>query len=146
MPNIRPITDLRKFKSVKEDLHNGPVFLTEKGYGKYVLLTNEQYEELREGKGELLPADACCGSIQLGKIIVTLRDAKGMTQESLAASSNIDTERLAVIEAGEEKPSKDELSRLADALGVDPATLETFMVPGKFNGILAKILEAIAKA
>ena len=50
MMQIRPVSDLRnKFSEIEETvLKNGePVFLTKNGYGSLVVLSLEQYAELR---------------------------------------------------------------------------------------------------
>ena len=50
MPQIRPITDLRKTNEISELCHakNEPVFITKNGYGDLVVLSIEAYEELIE--------------------------------------------------------------------------------------------------
>ena len=45
MPNIKPISDLRNYSDVLRDVSIGaPVFLTEKGKGRYVILDIQDYE------------------------------------------------------------------------------------------------------
>ncbi len=45
MPNIKPITDLKNYDEVLKDISvDDPVFLTENGRGRYVILDLEEYE------------------------------------------------------------------------------------------------------
>ena len=45
MPNIKPISDLRNYSDVLRDVSRGaPVFLTENGKGRYVILDIQDYE------------------------------------------------------------------------------------------------------
>ena len=45
MPNIKPISDLRNYSDVLRDVSIGaPVFLTENGKGRYVILDIQDYE------------------------------------------------------------------------------------------------------
>lgn len=45
MPNIKPLSDLRAYSSVLEEVTQGsPVFLTKNGRGRYVLLDMRDYE------------------------------------------------------------------------------------------------------
>ncbi len=45
MPNIKPVSDLRNYNEVLRDCQDGePVFLTQNGRGKYVLLDMQEYE------------------------------------------------------------------------------------------------------
>lgn len=46
MPNIKPISDLRNYSDVLRDVSIGaPVFLTENGKGRYVILDIQDYEK-----------------------------------------------------------------------------------------------------
>ncbi|MDR2509432.1 MAG: type II toxin-antitoxin system Phd/YefM family antitoxin [Spirochaetaceae bacterium] len=46
MPVIKPVSDLRNYTAVLQDIAVGrPVFLTKNGRGKYVMLTMEDYEK-----------------------------------------------------------------------------------------------------
>lgn len=46
MPVIKPISDLRNYNTVLNDVENGsPVFLTKNGRGKYVLMDIDEYEK-----------------------------------------------------------------------------------------------------
>lgn len=48
MPNIRPISDLRSYSDVLQDVEDGsPVFLTKNGRGRYVLMDIREYEKKR---------------------------------------------------------------------------------------------------
>ncbi len=47
MPNIKPISDLRNYTEVLNDVAEGsPVFLTKNGRGKYAILDIQEYEKL----------------------------------------------------------------------------------------------------
>ena len=46
MPNIKPISDLRNYSEVLQDVAVGaPVFLTKNGRGKYAILDIQDYEK-----------------------------------------------------------------------------------------------------
>ncbi len=46
MPVIKPISDLRSYNSVLNDVDFGtPVFLTKNGRGRYVLMDIDEYEK-----------------------------------------------------------------------------------------------------
>ena len=48
MPNIKPISDLRQYSEVLNDVGIGePVFLTKNGRGKYAILDINDYEKLQ---------------------------------------------------------------------------------------------------
>lgn len=45
MPNIRPVSDLRSYSNVLEEVAQGsPVFLTKNGRGRYAILDISDYE------------------------------------------------------------------------------------------------------
>lgn len=45
MPNIKPVSDLRNYNEVLQDISVGePVFLTKNGRGRYVIVDMEEYE------------------------------------------------------------------------------------------------------
>ena len=50
MPEIRPITDLRKTNEISELCHakNEPIFITKNGYGDLVVMSIEAYEAIIE--------------------------------------------------------------------------------------------------
>ena len=50
MPQIRPITDLRKTTEISEICHakREPIFITKNGYGDLVVMSIETYEEMIE--------------------------------------------------------------------------------------------------
>ena len=50
MPQIRPITDLRKTTEISEICHakREPIFITKNGYGDLVVMSSETYEEMIE--------------------------------------------------------------------------------------------------
>ena len=46
MPNIKPISDLRNYSEVLQDVTIGaPVFLTKNGLGKYAIVDMQDYEK-----------------------------------------------------------------------------------------------------
>lgn len=48
MPNIRPVSDLRSYGEVLQEVEDGsPVFLTKNGRGRYVLMDIREYEKRR---------------------------------------------------------------------------------------------------
>jgi PHD/YefM family antitoxin component YafN of YafNO toxin-antitoxin module len=50
MPVIKPVSDLRNYTAVLQDIAVGrPVFLTKNGRGKYVMLAMEDYEKTEAG-------------------------------------------------------------------------------------------------
>ncbi len=54
IPNIRPITDLKRTSEISEYCHSldEPVFITKNGSGDLVVMSNAEYERL-SGKHEL---------------------------------------------------------------------------------------------
>ena len=61
MPNIRPVSDLRNYKSVLDEVSYGsPVYLTKNGKGDYAIVSMKELDELNAmkalikelGKGE----------------------------------------------------------------------------------------------
>ena len=45
MPNIKPISDLRNYSEVLQDVTEGsPVFLTKNGRGRYAIVDIQEYE------------------------------------------------------------------------------------------------------
>ncbi len=48
MPNIKPISDLRNYNEVLQDVSVGaPVFLTKNGRGKYAILDIHDYDRIQ---------------------------------------------------------------------------------------------------
>lgn len=48
MPNIKPISDLRNYSEVLQDVDVGaPVFLTKNGRGKYAIIDLREYEKMQ---------------------------------------------------------------------------------------------------
>jgi len=46
MPNIKPVSDLRNYNEVLQDIAVGqPVFLTKNGRGRYAILDMQEYEK-----------------------------------------------------------------------------------------------------
>lgn len=60
---------------------------------------------------------------QVGRNIRRLRLAMGLSQEALAHKAEMSMRFLAGLERGEENPTLTYLVKVADALGVEPATL-----------------------
>lgn len=51
MPNIRPVSDLRNYKSVLDEVTYGsPVYLTKNGRGDYAVITMKELDELNAMK------------------------------------------------------------------------------------------------
>ncbi len=47
MPNIKPISDLRSYSSVLDEVSQGaPVFLTKNGRGRYVIVDIKDFEKI----------------------------------------------------------------------------------------------------
>jgi transcriptional regulator with XRE-family HTH domain len=58
--------------------------------------------------------------VELALNVNRLRNARGMTQEELAAAAGMKQPRIAEIERGDANPKLETLTRLAIALGVEP--------------------------
>ena len=56
--------------------------------------------------------------INLGKIIRTKREAKGLTQVELAENSGVDRNYIGMVERGERNPSFLSLQKIAKGLGL----------------------------
>jgi transcriptional regulator with XRE-family HTH domain len=67
---------------------------------------------------------------QLGAAVATARSKAGLTQAELAQHAGLEESVLIALEQGQYKPSSDELSRLAQALGVDELDLLRRPAPG----------------
>lgn len=51
MPCIKPVSDLRNYNSVLENVsENNPVFLTKNGRGSFAIITINDYEKLNAAK------------------------------------------------------------------------------------------------
>ncbi len=51
MPNIRPVSDLRNYKSVLDEvIYGSPVYLTKNGRGDYAVITMKELDELNAMK------------------------------------------------------------------------------------------------
>jgi len=55
---------------------------------------------------------------EIGKRIVKARNARGMSQEKLAADSGIDRSHMGFIEQGRRKPTLSTLFKIAKSLGM----------------------------
>ncbi len=52
MPNIKPVSDLRNYNTVLNEVTYGhPVYLTKNGRGDYAIVTMEELDELMALKG-----------------------------------------------------------------------------------------------
>ena len=67
---------------------------------------------------------------QLGAALAGARTKAGMTQAELASRAGIDEATIAALELGQYRPESHELSRLAEALGVDELELLRRPSPG----------------
>ena len=48
MPNIKPVSDLRNYKSVLDEVVYGhPVYLTKNGRGNYAIISMKELDDLR---------------------------------------------------------------------------------------------------
>ena len=49
MPNIKPVSDLRNYSEILQDVGIGePVFLTKNGHGRYAVLDIDEYKEFEK--------------------------------------------------------------------------------------------------
>lgn len=54
MPNIRPVSDLRNYAAVLNEVHeNEPVYLTKNGRGAYAIVAISEHEEYEKTKAAL---------------------------------------------------------------------------------------------
>ncbi len=54
MPNIKPISELRNYASILDEVGPGsPVFLTRNGHGEYAVISSEDQEEDEKTKAAL---------------------------------------------------------------------------------------------
>ncbi len=67
---------------------------------------------------------------KLGAAVAEARAKAGLTQAELASRTGLDEATLAALEQGKYKPESYELSRLAEALGVDELELLRRPAPG----------------
>jgi len=67
---------------------------------------------------------------QLGTAIAEARSKAGLTQEELAQRAGLDASVVRALEQGQYKPTSNELSQLAQALGVDELDLLRRPAPG----------------
>jgi transcriptional regulator with XRE-family HTH domain len=58
-----------------------------------------------------------------GKVLKEQRNARGLSQESLALSANVDRTFVSQMERGIRQPTLTTLCKLSDALGIQPSTL-----------------------
>jgi len=67
---------------------------------------------------------------QLGAAIAEARAKAGLTQLELAQSAGLEESTIITLEQGQYKPESSELSRIAEALGVDELELLRRPSPG----------------
>ena len=67
---------------------------------------------------------------QLGAAVAAARAKAGMAQAELASRVGLDETAIAALEQGQYRPASHELSRLAEALGVDELELLRRPSPG----------------
>jgi transcriptional regulator with XRE-family HTH domain len=67
-----------------------------------------------------MATDIC---VRVGRKIRVLRSEKGWTQQILADHAQLTREHLSELESGKKEAGLRTLQRLADALGVSPASL-----------------------
>jgi transcriptional regulator with XRE-family HTH domain len=67
---------------------------------------------------------------QLGAAVAGARAKAGLTQAELARRAGIDEATIVALEQGQYKPASQELSHLAEALGVDELELLRRPAPG----------------
>lgn len=81
-------------------------------------------------------------SVDVGRRLRELREAKGISMRTLAAQSGLSANALSMIERGKTSPSVSTLYKLADALGV-PITAFFGPKSGKENVILIRADERV---
>lgn len=79
----------------------------------------------------------------LGKRIKEIRTKKGMTQEELAEITGMGERNLSKIECGVNFVSAETLSKLSDALSIDPKVLFDFNHLKDENELEKELIEAI---
>lgn len=67
---------------------------------------------------------------QLGAAVAAARAKAGMTQAELASRVGLDEATISALEQGQYRPASHELSRVAEALGVDELELLRRPSPG----------------
>lgn len=60
---------------------------------------------------------------RIGKAVKSVRTARGLTQEDLAAKADLHPTYISDVERGVRNPSWDVIARLADGLGVSVAVI-----------------------
>ena len=58
-----------------------------------------------------------------GRVLREQRSARGLSQEALALSANVDRTFVSQMERGIRQPTLTTLCKLSDALGIQPSTL-----------------------
>ena len=76
-----------------------------------------------QGRGRTNRRKEQAASRHFGLRLRSLRDAAGLTQEELAARSNISRQTISILESGVRIPAAETLARLCEALGVDAEAL-----------------------
>lgn len=84
MPNILPVSDLRNYNEVLKNCQIGePVFLTENGRGKFVVLAIEDYEKDRAEKKLLMKLQEAEEAVQEKNSWLSLDELRTAMENSL---------------------------------------------------------------
>ncbi len=70
-----------------------------------------------------MPVRKSAANVALGAALRAMRSERGLPQEAFAARAGMDRSYYGAIERGEFNVSLDTIVKIADALGVSPATL-----------------------
>jgi predicted ATPase/DNA-binding XRE family transcriptional regulator len=70
--------------------------------------------------------------VAFGELLRYHRRVAGLTQEQLAERAGMSPRGLAYLERGDRTPHRDTIQRLADALGLDPSSRDTFEAAARF--------------
>lgn len=62
-------------------------------------------------------------SVMVGRVIQSVRENKGLSQEVVSGLADIGRTHLSAIERGVRKPTIETFFRIADALGIKPSAL-----------------------
>ena len=62
-------------------------------------------------------------SVMVGRVIQSVREKKGLSQEVVSGLADIGRTHLSAIERGVRKPTIETFFRIADALGIKPSAL-----------------------
>lgn len=151
MPDIRPVSDLRKdYKGIERTINQtgGPIFLVSNGRPNMVILGHKKYEEL---SGEVTSAPVSNDLGSLADILQNLRMAREMTTAEVAEKAGCSEEVYLAYESGQSLPAPDALPALAAALNVSTEALSLFSMDGtggertRMQKLLGLLLRQIAE-